>query len=74
VSVLLFAVGGPPFPGPAQTLLVSGALAVGYILLTGVCASLGYAGPLPPAVGGWGPSIVFSLVAGALSLRLYRRL
>jgi LPS export ABC transporter permease LptG/LPS export ABC transporter permease LptF len=74
VSALLFAVGGPPFPGPAKTLLVSGALAVGYILLTGVSASLGYAGSVPPAVGGWGPTIVFTLLAGALALRLNRRL
>jgi LPS export ABC transporter permease LptG len=73
VSVLFFAVGGPPFPGPAQTLLVSGMIAVGWILLTGVGASLGYGGTLPPVVGGWGPTLLFSALASFLALRLYNR-
>jgi len=73
-SVLFFAVGGPPFPGPAQTLLVSGVLGVSYVLLTGVGASLGYGGSVPPPVGGWGPTAVVAGIAGWLALRLWRRL
>ena len=73
-TALFFAVGGPPFPGPAQTLLVSGVLGVGYILLTGVSASLGYGKSLPTALGGWGPTLVFSTLAGFFGLRLIRRL
>ena len=73
-AVLFFAVGGPPFPGPAQTLLVSGVLGVGYILLTGVAASLGYGGTVPPAVGGWGPTIVFFSLSSYLAARVWRQL
>jgi lipopolysaccharide export system permease protein len=72
--VLFFAVGGPPFPGPAQNLLVSGIVGVTYILLTGVSASFGYGGTIPPVFGGWGPNIVFSLVAGFFGIRLWGRL
>ncbi len=72
--VLFFAVGGPPFPGPAQTLLVSGILGVSYILLTGVAASLGYGKAIPPAAGGWGPTAAFALLAGFFGLRLWKRL
>jgi lipopolysaccharide export system permease protein len=60
--VLLFAVTGPPFPSPAHTLLVSIILGVGYILLTGVCTSLGYHGTFPPFLAGGGPILI--LVAG----------
>jgi lipopolysaccharide export LptBFGC system permease protein LptF len=73
-AVLFFAVGGPPFPGPAQTLLVSGVLGVGYILLTGVAASLGYGGTVPPAVGGWAPTIVFFSLSSFLAARVWRHL
>ena len=73
-TVLFFAVGGPPFPGPAQTLVVSGVLAVVYVLLTGVGASLGYGGSVPPVVGGWGPTGMIAAVAAWLALRLWRRL
>jgi lipopolysaccharide export system permease protein len=72
--VLFFAVGGPPFPGPAQNLLVSGIVGVSYILLTGVSASFGYGGTIPPPIGGWGPNIVFLTVAGFFGLRLLRRM
>jgi LPS export ABC transporter permease LptF/LPS export ABC transporter permease LptG len=73
-SVLFFAVGGPPFPGPAQTLLVSGAVAVGYILLTGVGSSLGYGGTIPPPVGGWAPTGIIAAVAAWLAARLWREM
>jgi lipopolysaccharide export system permease protein len=71
--VLLFAVAGPPFPGPAQTLLVSGIVGVVYILFSGVAASLGYGGAVPPALGGWGPVLLFGSVAAVFGLRLWRR-
>lgn len=73
-SVLFFAVAGPPFPGPAKTLLVSGILAVTYILLTGVGASFGYGGTLPPSVAGWGPTGVIAGIAGFLAMRVWRQL
>jgi len=72
--LLFFAVGGPPFPGPAQNLLVSGIVGVSYILLTGVSASFGYGGTISPLFGGWGPNIAFSLAAGFFGLRLWRRM
>jgi len=71
--VLLFAVAGPPFPGPAEALLVSGIVGVVYILFSGVAASLGYGGAVPPALGGWGPVPLFGIVAAALGVRLWRR-
>lgn len=72
--VLFFALGGPPYAGPAQTLLVSGMLAVAYILLTGVGASLGYRGSIPPVLGGFGPTLAFAALSGFLALRLARRM
>jgi len=72
--LLFFAVGGPPFPGPAQTLLLSGVVGIGYILLTGVSRSLGYGGAVPPIIGGWGPILVFLAIAAFLGMRLWRRL
>ncbi len=71
--VLLFAVAGPPFPGPAQTLLVSGLVGVVYILFSGVAASLGYGAAVKPWLGGWGPVLLFGSVAAVLGLRLWRR-
>jgi LPS export ABC transporter permease LptG/LPS export ABC transporter permease LptF len=72
-AVLLFAVAGPPFPGPAQTLLVSGIVGVVYILFSGVSASLGYGGAVPPWLGGWGPVLLFGGVAAVFGVRLWRR-
>jgi LPS export ABC transporter permease LptG/LPS export ABC transporter permease LptF len=72
--LLFFAVGGPPFPGSAQTLLLSAVVGIGYILLTGVSRSLGYGGAVPPAIGGWGPILVFLVVAAFFGMRLLRRL
>jgi lipopolysaccharide export system permease protein len=71
--VLFFAVTGPPFPGPAQTLLVSGIVGVVYILLSGVAASLGYGGALPPAAAGWSPVMLFGAVASLFGVRLWSR-
>ena len=67
--VLFFALHGPPFPGPAVTLLVSSLLGVGYVLLTGVCASLGYGGSLSPILAGWGPALSATLLAGVFAWR-----
>jgi LPS export ABC transporter permease LptG len=69
---LFFAIGGPPFPGPAVTILVSSGLGVGYILLTGVCASLGYGGGFPPSLAGWGPAVGLGALAVALARRSLR--
>ncbi len=57
-AALVHAVGGPPFPGPARMLLLSGALGIGYMLLVGVCASLGHGGSLPPPLAGWAPALL----------------
>jgi lipopolysaccharide export system permease protein len=73
-AVIFFAATGPPFPGPAQTLLVSGIIGVVYILFTGVAASLGHGGRIPPALGGWAPIALFGLVALAFARRMWRRL
>jgi len=66
---LFLAIGGPPFPGPALTIVLSSVLGVGYTLLTGVCASLGYGGFLPPSLAGWGPAISLAALMGALAKR-----
>jgi LPS export ABC transporter permease LptG len=73
-SVLLFAVTGPPFPAPAQTLLVSAILAVAHVLLTGVGTSLGYGGTLSPPVAGWLPNAAFAALAAGLGTRVWKRL
>lgn len=73
LAVLFFAVAGPPFPGPAQTLLVSALLGVSYILLTGVAASVGYGRTLPPALAVLAPIALYSAIASGLGLRLLRR-
>lgn len=70
--VLFFALAGPPYPGPAQTLLASGMLAVANILLTGLSTSLGYRGSIPPVLGGFGPTLAVALLAVALAVRLRR--
>ncbi len=72
--VLFFALAGPPYAGPAQTLLVSGMLAVAYILLTGVGASFGLPGSIPPVLGGWAPTLAIGLLTGVLAARLRRRM
>jgi lipopolysaccharide export system permease protein len=66
---LFFAITGPPFPGPAVTILISSGLGVGYILLTGVSTSLGYGGVLPPLLAGWGPALMLATFAVILAMR-----
>jgi lipopolysaccharide export system permease protein len=72
-ALLFFAVAGPPFPGPAKTLLLSGILGVVYILFSGVAKSVGHGGGVPPIAGGWGPIAVFALVAAGFARRMWRR-
>jgi len=48
---------------------VSSVLGVGYVLLTGVCASLGYGGTLSPTLAGWGPALSATLLAGVFIWR-----
>jgi lipopolysaccharide export system permease protein len=67
--VMIFAVSGPPFPSSALTLVLAGALAVGYTLSAGAFASLGRSGVLPPWAGGWGPSLVALLFLIGLTWR-----
>jgi lipopolysaccharide export system permease protein len=67
VVAQLFAMSGPPFPGPALTLLVSGTLGIGYMLLNGVCAALGYGGFLPPSIAGWVLPATLLLIASGFA-------
>lgn len=66
---LFFALSGPPFPGPALTILVSCGLGIGSILLSDIFASLGYGAYVPPSLAGWGPSSVLFLLAALLAVR-----
>lgn len=66
---LFFALGGPPYPSPALTIFFSALLGVGSILVADFFASLGYGRFLPPTLAGWGPSIVFVLLAAAFAVR-----
>jgi LPS export ABC transporter permease LptG len=72
--VLFFAAGGPPFPGPAQNVLVSAVLGVGYVLLTSVSASFAQRGTLPPVLGGWASMLFFGALAVFFGARMMRRL
>ena len=74
VLVLLFAVAGPPFPGPAQTLLVSGIIGVAYILLGAVSSSLGRGNVIPPVAAAWGPVALAGLATLFYATRVWRRL
>jgi lipopolysaccharide export LptBFGC system permease protein LptF len=74
ILVLLFAVAGPPFPGPAQTLLVSGIVGVAYILLGAVSSSLGRGDVIPPIAAAWGPVGLAALATAFYGTRVWRRL
>lgn len=74
LTVLLYAVAGPPFPGPAATLFTSAVLGVGYILLTGVAASFGHGRNLSPMLAAWAPTLLYTAFACILGARLWRRL
>ena len=67
---LFFALGGPPHPSSATTLVVSAVVAVSYVLLTGVGTSFGYSGSIPAWLAGWAPILAFAAVTTYLGLRL----
>jgi lipopolysaccharide export system permease protein len=66
---LLMATAGPPFWTPAQTLVLAAVLAIGYLLLSSVAASLGYGRVVPAAVAGWTPIALLTVVVGLLIAR-----
>jgi LPS export ABC transporter permease LptG len=66
---LFFALGGPPHPSPALTLVFSAVVAISYVMLTGVGTSLGYGGALSPRVAGFSATAFFAMLAGILALR-----
>lgn len=67
---LFFAVSGPPHPSATMTLVVSAVVAVAYVLLTGVGASLGYGGALSPFVAGFASTLFFGVLTMGLFVRL----
>jgi LPS export ABC transporter permease LptG len=67
--VLVFAVSGPPFPSSSLTLVLAGALSIGYTLAAGAFASFGRGGVIPSWLGGWGPSLIATLALVGLLLR-----
>jgi len=71
---LFFAATGPPFPRPVHTLIASGIIAVGHSLSTSFAGSMGHGGTLTPWLAGWGPSMLFGVVALAMGVRLRSRL
>jgi len=66
---LFFSATGPPFPRPVQTLIASAVIAVAHAFATSFAGSMGHGGTLSPWLAGWGPSIVFALVALAMGIR-----
>jgi len=71
---LFFAATGPPFPRPVHTLIASAIIAVSFAIATSFAGSMGYGGSLSPWVAGWGPPILFGMVALGMGFRLQRRL
>ena len=71
---LFFAATGPPFPRPVHTLIASTIIAITHALATSFAGTMGYSGTLSPWLAGWGPSLLFGLVALGMGIRLRRRL
>ena len=71
---LFFAATGPPFPRPVHTLIASTIIAVSFALVTSFAGTMGYGGSLTPWLAGWGPPILFGVIALGMGLRLQRRL
>jgi lipopolysaccharide export system permease protein len=71
---LFFAATGPPFPRPGHTLIASAIIAVSFALVTSFAGSMGYGGSLSPWLAGWGPPLLFGIVAVGMGFRLRRRL
>ena len=74
ITVLFYAVAGPPFPGPAATLFTSALLGVSYLLMTGIAASFGEGRTLSPFLAAWLPTLLYAAVAAVLGARLWRRM
>lgn len=66
---LFFAATGPPFPRPVQMLIASAIIAVAHAIATSFAGSMGQGGTLPPWLAGWGPSLVFALIALVMGVR-----
>jgi lipopolysaccharide export LptBFGC system permease protein LptF len=68
---LFFALVGPPHPTTAASLVFSVAVALSYTLLTGLAASLGYGGSLPPPAAAFAPAVAFLIAATMMGHRLH---
>jgi len=71
---LFFAATGPPFPRPVHTLIACAIIAVTHALATSFAGSMGYGGTIDPLLAGWGPSLLFGVVAAGMGYRLRRKL
>ena len=71
---LFFSATGPPFTRPVHTWIASAVIAVSLALVTSFAGSMGYGGSLAPWVAGWGPPLLFGLIALGMGFRLRRRL
>ncbi len=67
--VMTIASTGPAFPSSALTLIFGGAVAGGYLLMSGAFASFGRGGVLPPWLGGWGPNLIGIVLLVGLAWR-----
>jgi lipopolysaccharide export system permease protein len=67
---LFFALGGPPHPSTPATLVFSAGIAVTFLLLSGLGASLGYSQTLSPVAAAFVPTALLSGVAAVLGRRL----
>jgi lipopolysaccharide export system permease protein len=66
---LLQALAGRRSPSFSRSLLASGVLGIGFILLGDVAVSLGKGGWLPPALAGWGAPGICAALAGFFAWR-----
>jgi lipopolysaccharide export system permease protein len=66
---LLVATAGPPFWTPAQTLILAALMAVGYLVVSSVAASLGYGKLVPAPVAGWAPIALLAVAVAYLAVR-----
>ncbi len=68
---LFFSLGGPPHPSTSATLVFSATVAVTWILLTGLGASLGYGGTLPAPLAAFSPAFLFLVASLVMGRRLH---
>jgi len=69
---LFYAIGAGTPPGPARSLLVSAAIAVGYVLISGIATSIGYGGRVPAPLASWSPVVALAGATLALAWRARR--